>query len=131
MLHLFDRATMAHVLTLNLDPRLHRLLTQRIAGLKTEYGDVTDCTEFLIIETRDTEAEIIRRIGFSPLVEPIDGRRYGSFGFHPFWDVLTDHGGWFEMVVTFGSSFAVVLFIEDIAGEPSDIVAMCRDCVAT
>ena len=77
MLHLYDRATMAHALTLDLDPQLHRLLAERIAALGEE---LIDCTEYLIVELGDTEADIVRHIGFSPLVEPIDGARFGEPG---------------------------------------------------
>lgn len=36
MIHLYDRATMAHALTLDLEPRLRALLAERIAALDTE-----------------------------------------------------------------------------------------------
>lgn len=123
MLHLYNRATMAHALTLDLDPTLHRLLTERIAALGEE---LIDYTEYLIIEPSDTEADIVRHIGFSPLVEPIDGHRYGESGFQPYWDWLADHGGWFELIVTFGSTFAYVLLIADDERGPAELLALCR-----
>ncbi len=123
MIHLYDRATMVHALTLDLDPQLHRLLSDRIGALGEE---LTDYTEYLIVEPGDTEADIVRNVGFSPLVEPIDGVRYGESGFHPWWDWLTDHGGWFEMIVTFGSTFASILLIKDAKGVDSALLALCR-----
>lgn len=126
MLHLHDRATMARALTLDLDPKLHALLAERIGAFSKADYDLTDYTEFLIVQAGDTEAAIHNRIGFSPLVEPIDGVRFGHRGFHPFWDWLTDHGGWFEMIVTFGSSFAYVLFIQDADEVLPDLLALCR-----
>jgi hypothetical protein len=128
MLHLYDRATMAHALTLNLDPTLLRLLGDRIAALGEE---LIDWTEYLVVEAGDTEADIVRHIGFSPLVEPIDGRRFGEPGFHEHWDVMADRGGWFEMIVTFGSTFAYVLLIADVAGVPSDVRTLCRRYAST
>ncbi len=125
MLHLHDRATMAHALTLDLDPRLHSLLSKRIAALRTTYGDLTDFTEFLIVEADDTEDDIVRNIGFSPLIEPITGARYGESGFEPGWEYLADRGGWFEMIVTFGSTFAYVLFIADDDSACSELTALC------
>lgn len=126
MLHLYDRATMAHALTLDLDPRLHCLLSERIAALRTGYGDLTDWTEFLIVEPGDTEVDIIRHVGFSPLIEPTDGGRYGTPGFHPHWDLLADRGGWFELVFTFGSTFAYVLLVEDCLQTDGALVEACR-----
>lgn len=123
MLHFYDRVTMAHALTLDLEPTLRRLLHERIAALG---DDLIDWTEYLVVEPGDTEADIIRYIGFSPLVEPIEGIRFGQQGFHPFWDWLTDHGGWFEMIVTFGSTFAYVLLIANDPGAPKDIQRLCR-----
>ncbi|WP_206376911.1 hypothetical protein [Sphingomonas sp. G-3-2-10] len=126
MQHLYDRKTMTCALVSGLDPRLHNLLSKRIAALATEYGDLTDWTEYLIVESGDTEEDIIRHIGFSPLVEPINGARFGSIGFEPHWDWLADSEGIFEMILTFGSTFAYVLLIHDTDGVPSELLTMCR-----
>ncbi len=123
MLHLHNQETMALALAGDLDPTLHRLLTERIAALGEE---LIDLTEYLVVESGDTEADIIREVGISPLVEPIDGKRFDEPGFSPQWDWLVDHGGWFEMIVTFGSTFAYVLFIEDADRVPTDLLDLCR-----
>jgi hypothetical protein len=129
MLHLYDRATTAHALTLNLDPKLKRLLAERTTALVTANYDLTGETEYLIVEPGDTEADIVRHLGFSPLIEPIDGARFGGAGFHPFWDFLADRGGWHEMIVTFGGSFAYVLFIQHVDGIDPELLALCRQYV--
>ncbi len=123
MLHLYDRATMAHALTLNLDPTLLRLLRDRISALGEE---LIDWTEYVVVEPGDTEADMMRHIGFTPLVEPIDGKRFGELGFHVHWDWLVDHSGWFELSVSFGGTFAYVLFIEDADRVPTDLLNLCR-----
>jgi hypothetical protein len=123
MLHLHNQETMAIALTGGLDPKLRRLLTDRIAALAE---DLIDWTEYLVIEPADTEADIIRHIGFTPLVEPIDGKRFGEPGFHEYWDWLVDHDGWFELSVSFGSTFAYVLFIEEADRVPTDLLTLCR-----
>jgi hypothetical protein len=123
MLHLYDRATMVHALTLPLDPRLHRLLAERIGALT---ADLIDYTEYLVVEAGDTEADIVRHVGLSPLVEPIDGIRYGELGFVPHWDWIADRDGWFELIFTFGSAFAYVLLIEDAAGVTAELRRLCR-----
>lgn len=125
MLHLYDRATMAHALTLDLDPELHRLLRERIASLRTEEYDLTDDTEFIVIQPGDSEDDLIRHVGFTPLTEPIDGIAYGQPGFHPHWDYLPRHPGWFEMILTFGSTFAYILFIQHADGIEPDLAALC------
>ena len=123
-MHLYDRVTMAHALTLDLDRQLRALLTSRIEALGEE---LIDWTEFLIVQPGDTEADIVCHVGFSPLVEPFDGVLYGEPSFQPSgWDLLLAHGGWFEMIVTFGSTFAYILLIKDEEGLPHGLRAMCR-----
>ena len=126
MITIYDRAAMAHVLTLDLDPDLSRLLERRFASLLTPYGDLTDWTEFLIVEPGDMEDDIVREVGFSPLVEPVDGIRFGSEGFSPFWDSLVAHSGWYELTISFGSAFAYVLFIADAPGVLPELTGLCR-----
>ncbi|MHC9420577.1 hypothetical protein ACYZX9_18465 [Sphingomonas citri] len=127
MLHAFDRATFAHLLTLDLDPTLRGLLSERIAALS---DDLLDQTEIVVIEPGDTEEDLVRAIGLSPLVEPVDGARYGGAGFWPHWDWLSVRDGWFEMVITFGSTFAYVLLLEDAEASASDMVRLCRSYVS-
>jgi hypothetical protein len=126
MLTIYDRAQQARVLTLDLEPALRALLQRRFAALGTADCDLMDWTEFLIVEAGDREDDIIREVGFSPLIEPINGARFGGKGFAPFWDHLTDHGGWFELSISFGSSFAYVLFIHDGEGILPELRCMCR-----
>jgi hypothetical protein len=128
MMSLYDRATIGAALQRDLDPQLHRLLTERINGLATRFGDLVDYTHFLIVEPGDTEADIEQQIGFSPLVNPIDGARYRDRDFSPPWDWLEDHNGWFELIFTCGNSgFAYVLLIQDAASVPDDLLVMCRE----
>lgn len=130
MLHLHDRASMAHALTLDLDPRLHDLLVEWGQSLTSGDHDLTDDTEILVIQPGDSEGDIIRCIGLSPLIEPIEGIRYGHTGFHAYWDWLADRGyGWFEMIVSFGSTFCCILLIQDEDGTLPELRRMCRDHV--
>ena len=126
MIHLIDRADFARASSLNLKPHLRRALLDSIAVLAAGDHDLTDWTEFLIVQPGDTEEAIVQAIGFSPLVEPIDGARFGQPGFAPGWDTLLNRSGWFEMIVTFGSTFAYILLIEDSEGVQADLLALCR-----
>lgn len=126
MQSIYNRTMMEQTLAGELDPVLRCLLETCFAALETPWGDLTEDTEWVIIEIGDSEDAIERAIGFSPLVEPIDGARFGSEGFYPCWNHLADHGGWFEMTVSFGSSFAYVLVIQDAEGVLPELRAMCR-----
>jgi len=123
---LFDRASMESALTLDLDPKLLALLKARIEGLVTAEHDLTECTEFVVVEPGDREEDLLREVGFSPLVEPIDGARFGSNGFRPYWDWLARHDGWYELVESFGGGFAYVLFVQDAQGVDPQLLALCR-----
>lgn len=107
------------------DPNLAHLLANRLAALSTGTFDLIDHTEIVIIEPGDTEADIIREVGFSPLVEPIDGIRFGQPGFQPFWDWLIRHLGWWELSISFGSTFAYILFIQDVNGIEPELAIFC------
>lgn len=127
MLSLFDRVSIERALALPLDVKLRQLLATRVANLVTADFDLTDMTNFLIVEPGGTEAEIKEEIGLSPLVNPIDGARYGAGDFQPYWDWLEDHDGWFELIVTVGNSgFAYVLLVQDADGVDVDLLALCR-----
>ena len=71
-----NRASLEAALHLPLEPRLHRLLTDRVDQYRS--ADVLDMTHVLIIEPGDTEAAIVEEVGFSPMIDlgsgPIDLR---------------------------------------------------------
>ena len=127
MISLPDRAAIEAAVNGSMPVEVRDILARRIAGLTSPHGDLTDLTHFLVVEAGDTEAAIVAEIGFSPLVNAIDGARFGSPDFHPSWDWLRDVGGWFELIMTVGNSgFAFVLLIEDRDGTDPELLRMCR-----
>lgn len=74
----------------------------------------------------DAERSIRRELGFSPLTNVCDGARFGSDGFMPYWDVIHDHGSFFEIIYTVGNDgFALVLFVQDAIGVEPDQLTLC------
>jgi hypothetical protein len=125
MLSLYDEATTRAALALPIEPDLRALLTNRIVHYAA--AGLASATHILVIQPGDTEYDIEREVGFYPTINIIDGVRSGSAAFHPFWDLLQDLGGWFEMIVTVGDSgFAYILLIQDAEGVDPDLRAMCR-----
>lgn len=123
-IHLHDPESLRRLGELDLAPDLRKLLTRRVADLGDELLDIT---EFLIVRSGDTEADIVSAVGFSPLVEPFGGTRFGQPDFHPGgFDWIADCGGWFEMTISFGGSFGIILLIEDAEGVPDDLRRLCR-----
>ena len=107
------------------DPQLENLLYDRVRDW-TELG-LLDLTHLVIIEVGDTDASIMEELGFSPLINPLDGLRYGTAGFVLPFDYLEDHGGWFELFVTVGNDgFAFHLFVRDREGVDPELLSMCR-----
>jgi hypothetical protein len=127
MLTAYDRASLAHLMSLDLDPQLRQLLERRLAALITPYGDLADQTEWLILQAGEGANDIEREVAFSPLIEPTDGPRYGTAGFRPFWTHLAREDGHFVMTQTFGSAFAYILIIPDRDDIDPDLLALCRE----
>ena len=128
MFHFHDRTSINRALSMGLRPSLHRLLAERVAALGE---DLIDWTEYLVVEPGDTNQQIVRAIGLSPLREPFYDIRYGEPGFWPHWNWLAEHDGWFELIFTFGSTFAYVVLIADEPGVDPDLLAMCREYAST
>ena len=126
MITLFDRASMERALTLDIDAKLQALLKARIDALVTAEHDLTECTEIVIVEPGDRERDLIQQLGFSPLVEPIDGARFGASGFRPNWDWQAAHGGWIELVESIGGGYAYIIFFQDAQGVDPQLLARCR-----
>jgi hypothetical protein len=122
----WNRASMARLLADDLDPQLRQLLERRFADMITPYGDLRDSTTWIVVDAGIDEADLIQHLGFSPLVEPISGVRFGCEGFQAYWDHLIDHGGWLELAISFGSSDATILLIQHVDGVMPDLRTMCE-----
>ena len=125
MLSLPDAAAIRAALNQPLEPRLVAILADELAT--AEACELENLTYILVIQPGDTEEAIKREIGWSPLVNPIDEVRFGTAGFVPYWVALEDLGGWYQLIHAIGNDgFAFILLIEDAAGTPADLLAMCR-----
>lgn len=111
MLSLPDAAAIEAALNQPLDSDLHAVLLERFDQITTQL--LGDLTHIVVIQPGDTEADIIDVCGWSPLVHPIDGTRYGDRDFQPYWAWLRDLGGWYELIQPVGNEgFAYILLIE-------------------
>jgi hypothetical protein len=126
MIIIHDSASAIRVLAGNLDPPIRAAVEAEVLFLTASDHDLTDETDVLVVQQGDTEADIIRQAGFSPLVDPITGISFDQPGFGPAWDVLTLSGGVFRMVVTYGSTFGTILLVPDADGIEPTLLALCR-----
>lgn len=126
MLSFSDAASLAASPTSPVPPELQQMLADRVEAWTA--SDVLSLTHVLIIRPADTADDVKREISLYPLINPLDGSRFGSRAFIPFWEWLVRHDcGWFEMIVTVGNSgFAYVLFIQDAEGVDPGLLALCR-----
>ncbi len=107
------------------DPKLINLLTDRVEDW-TSLG-LLDLTHLVIIEVGDTDVSVREKLGFSPLINPLDGKRFGTDGFVLPFDYVEDHVGWFELFVTVGNGgFAFHFFVRNREGVDPELLSMCR-----
>lgn len=124
MLSLYDKSSNEAALRQPLEPALRALLTVRLDDARA--SELADLTHILVVQAGDSEDAICHEIGFSPLSHPIDGARYGSPDFNPYWSWLEAHSGWYELIVTVGDSgFAFIVLVERAAGVLPTLLAMC------
>lgn len=125
MLSLYDKASIAAAMGQPLDGGLRSLLEARLE--QSAKAKLLDLTHIVVVQPGDTEAQIACEIGFSPLVDPLSGARFGSADFAPYWPWLRELGGWFELIVTVGNSgFAFIIFIERATKVLPELLRMCE-----
>ena len=111
------------------DPRLSRMLADRVHDWAAT--ELLDLTHLLIVGPDDSESSIVEAVGFSPLVNPIDGARFGSPHFQPHHDWLERHDGWTELTFCIGNDgWACVMFVQDAPGAGNELVSFCRTFAA-
>lgn len=131
MISLFDTPSLERALALPLDRKLRRLLTDRVEHLNALEFDVREMTYFLIVEAGCPLGDVADELGWSPLINPLDGSTFGEGeGFHPYHDYLADRGGWFEMIVSAGNDAAFVILVQDDDKTDRDLLALCRNYAA-
>jgi hypothetical protein len=128
MLSFPDFASLQSALTLPLDATLHRLIFERVANAIA--CCVENMTHILVVEPGDTEADFLREAAFSPFTNPSSECRYGDPAFHPHWDWVGWHHGWFEWLTCIGDSgFALIVFVPARDGVDPRLVAMLQEFI--
>ena len=129
MITLRTTAAVKSTIALLADNQLRSLLTERFDQLTNAWEDIdlSDLTHFLIIQAGDTAAEAEHELGWSLLVNSVDGARFGQPDFTPSWEWIEDHGGWYEAVyILSDDGFGISLFVQDHPATDTELLAMCR-----
>ena len=103
------------------DPDILRLVKLRHSQLGDEmFGSL------IIVEIGDTVEDIEKEIGFSILTNLFDDVRYPDPDFVPCFEVLEDHGTFYEILFIFGDGDdgTVEIFIPKVGVDPL-LLAMC------
>ena len=116
--------------TAGLDPVLARLLADRVHDWAAT--DLLGLTHVVVVQAGDTERDILGEVPFSPLLNPLNGSRFGSPDFVPPFDWLSVHGGWAEVIATVSNDgFAFHLFVKMADGADPELMAMIRAYAGT
>ena len=102
------------------DPDILRLVKLRHGQLGDEMF-----SSVIIVEAGDTVQDIEQEIGFSILTNLFDNVRYPDPDFVPCFEVLEDHGTFYEMLFIFGDGDdAIEIFIPKHSVD-NELLAMC------
>ena len=109
----------------SLDPKIKQLLADRVHDWAVT--DLLDLTHVVIVRSGDTEKDLVEQTTLSPLINPLNGSRFGlSSSYVPSFDWLQQHGQWFEIMWAFSSGHAVFAFVEDAEGSDPELLLLCR-----
>ena len=103
------------------DPDILKLVKLRHYQLGDEMFD-----SLIIVEAGDTISDIEKEIGFSILTNLFDDVRYPDPDFVPCFEVLEDHGNFYEILFLFsdGDDGTVEIFIPKTGVDPL-LLSMC------
>ena len=105
-----------------IDPDIHKLVTLRLAQLKSNIP-----TPMIIIEHGDSLSSIEKEIGFPIMTNLLDDITYPDPDYMPSCEALEDHGGCYEMLFILGDGEeAVEIFIPKTDVDAS-LLSMCAD----
>ena len=122
MLSITSLAALARALDQPIDLTLKRLLALRHDQL-AEYDD--DLINFVVVQAGDPIAAVEATLGFSPLVDFVDGTPFDGPGYSPPFEWCADHGGWLEAPIIFSDDGAgVVLIVQDHDGVDADLLSL-------
>jgi hypothetical protein len=118
MLNIIDAEAMARALDSPVADSLRHVLRKRseqlMADSDGEY-DLGDLAHFIVIEPRDSVAEIEIAAGYPVVTSPA-------------FEWVADHGGWYEAVTILSDDgFGIVLLVPDGEGVDQSLLALLRE----
>jgi hypothetical protein len=126
MLTYIDAAAIAAApITAPVEANLRNLLAERVHDWTA--CELLDLTYLVVVEAGDTERGLLEAIGYSPLVNPLTGKRMGDAAFNPSFDWLKLEGNYYELIDTVGNEGAAfVVFIPNRDDIDPELLRLCR-----
>ena len=91
--------------------------------------DPKELRRLVVVPDNRAASILVEVLGMSPLTSPLDGAKYGSPSFQPWWDYLEFHPGepgYYEMVICVGNSgWAAIVLIRG-KGVLPELLDLCR-----
>ncbi len=122
MLSLSSSDALARALTLPLPDGIRDLLLLRRDQLGREFAG--HC-RFVVFQPRDTLSRLEEALGWSVFQNAGDGTRHGDPDYSPGFDLIEDHGGFFELTFEFTADFTHVVIVES-SGVDRRLLEFCR-----
>ena len=128
MIIIRDTASMQFALSCSLDNGLKQLLLDRLDVLRDFSDfDLSELAHFIIVEPGDHLATIEEELGFSPLVNFVDGARFGDPAFTPSFEWIMSDGHWIQMVFALSDSgFGINLIVQNCLSVDPILIAFCN-----
>ena len=116
-------------LTSPIDPELKLLLRRRRMQLAGYDGyALEDLAHFVVIEPSDRLVDVEAALGFTPVVNFVDGQVLGHPDFTPSWESAERHSGWIELVfILSDDGFGHVMLIPDHPVIDPTLSRLCVD----
>ena len=109
------------------DLDLLALTRQRIADTAEFVDTFGELVFFVVVRPGDDIAAVDDALGFAVMANRFDGTAFGEAGFTPSWDVLEEHGGYYELVyVLSDDGQGVTVFVSKADGVSPELLSMCR-----
>ena len=129
MKELRTTASMEAALQSDIASAIRELIAKRMSQLGQNHeGDLGDVVHFIIIEPGDQMSVIEKAVGFSLLVNLVDGTTLGDDDFVPSFEWLQDHGSFFELVYLLtDDGFGTIVLVHDHPGIEFDVHMLCLE----
>lgn len=127
MKELRTTASMEAVHQSDIEPAIRDLIAKRMVQLGENHdGDLGDVVHFIVVEPGDHMSVIDKAVGFSLLVNLVDGTSLGDPDFVPSFEWIQDHGSFFELVYLLtDDGFGTIVLVHDHPGVEFDVHMLC------